>query len=176
MKNVLLSLCLLLLSAPRAADAAFYQWTDTNGVVHFTDDRKKIPKQYHDKAKRIEVREAPAAESAPPREAAPAPAAKEAAPEQRAPGGHDEQWWRERMGELKGELKTLQDQRAGKEQQMVELRRKRTIFQRARDREAVNAMQASIAADEARISDLLNRIAALELAGARAGVPAEWLQ
>ena len=39
---------------------------------------------------------------------------------------------------------------------------------------AVNAMQAEISADEARLSELLNQSAALEREATSAGVPAEW--
>lgn len=171
MRTVLLSLLMFSLLSPSLAGAAFYQWTDANGVVHFTDSRNNIPKQYQDKARRVEVSDAPAV---------PQPAT-EASPRQApgfkvSPGGHDERWWRERFRALRGELKSLQDSRSGKEQQLVELRRKRVIFQRARDRQAVNAMEAEIASYDARISDMLNRIAALELAAAQAGVPVEWRQ
>ena len=172
MKKVLLSLLMLSLLLPVLAVAAFYQWTDTNGVVHFTDNRKNIPKQYQDKAQRVDVSDAPAS-VLPSTEAAP----RQAPPKSSVyPGGHDERWWRERFRALRGELKNWQDARAGKEQQLVELRRKRVIFQRARDRQAVNTMKAEIASDDAKISDMLNRIAALELAAAQAGVPVEWRQ
>jgi hypothetical protein len=172
MKTVLLSLLMFSLLLPATAGAAFYEWTDAGGVVHFTDSRKNIPAQYKEKARRVEVSDAPAM---------PAPAT-EAAPPKAPPasgvsaGGHDERWWRERFRALRAELKALQDARTAKEQQLVELHRKHTIFQRARDRQAENAMDAEIASDDARISEMLNRITALELAAAQAGVPVEWRQ
>lgn len=165
----------LLISAP--AHAAFYQWTDANGVVHMTDDPRNVPKQYKGKAMRIEVRE-PAST---PREAAPEPQSAPAASEADrgaagVTGGHDEAWWRAQFAELRSELTTVQAARSQKEQQLVELRRRRVIFQRARDRVAVHELEAQVSADDARISDLLNRIAALDLAASKAGVPLEWRQ
>ena len=169
------ALCILMLSllTLSCAYASFYQWTDEAGVVHMTDDPDKVPKQYRDKARRLQLPDSPPAPAAAP---APQAAPRAAAKQRLAPGGHDENWWRVRFGGLRGELKALEDARKQKEQQLVELRRKKTIFQRARDRQAVNAKQAEIAADEARIGEVMNKITALELAASRAGVPSEWLQ
>ena len=168
------ALCILMLSllTLSCAYASFYQWTDEAGVVHMTDDPDKVPKQYRDKARRLQLPDSPPAPAAAP---APKAAPRAAAKQRLAPGGHDENWWRDRFGGLRGELKALQDARKQKEQQLVELRRKKTIFQRARDRQAVNAKQAEIAADEARIGEVMNKITALELAASRAGVPSDWL-
>lgn len=174
MKTVLLSILMLSLLVPSLARAAFYQWTDAAGVVHFTDNRSKIPKQYLDKAHRVEVSEPAAGTVISPPE--PTPRAVPVPVPDASPGGHDERWWRDRFKTLRTELKTLQDERSGKEQQLVELRRKRTLFQRARDREAINTMEAQISGADAKISEMLNRIAALELAAAQAGVPVEWRQ
>lgn len=165
----------LLISAP--AHAAFYQWTDAGGVVHMTDDPRNVPKQYKEKAKRIEVKEPPRLHdgAAPEPESAPAASAAESRTAG-APGGHDESWWRARFGELRSELTTVQAARSQKEQQLDELRRRRVLFHRAQDRVAINDLEMKISADDARISDLLNRIAALDLAASKAGVPLEWRQ
>ena len=90
------------------------------------------------------------------------------------PEGHGESWWRKRFALLREELQALESGLSQKQTQLVQLRRKRAIYVRARDREAVNAMQAEIAADEVRIAELLNQLAALELEATREGVPAEW--
>ncbi|ACH39334.1 protein of unknown function, DUF4124-containing [Citrifermentans bemidjiense Bem] len=179
MKTCLPFFLTISLLIPAPASSAFYQWTDAKGVVHMTDDAHKVPKQYKGKATRIEVKEpARLPEAAPPE---PGPAADLAAPaagrgEASVPGGHDETWWRAQFGELRSELKTLQAARSQKEQKLVELRRRRAIFQRSRDRAAINEAEAQASADDARIGDLLNRIAALDLAASKAGVPAEWRQ
>lgn len=174
MKRRLLLLPLFFHLGATFACAAFYQWTDTEGTVHLTDDRNKIPKAYRNKAKQVEVDEPSApAKGAPP---APAPAPRTPAARAPTPGGHGERWWRQRSSALRTELKILQDARAQKEEQLVKLRRERAIFQRARDREAINAMQVRISRDESSINTLLNQLQLLESQAAREGVPPEWLR
>ena len=175
MKIIRLAILILPLLATPLAWADFYQWTDSGGVLHMTDDPDNIPKAYRGKAARLKEgpeTPKPAAGTAPVPRAAP----EASAPKAPTPGGHDEQWWRGRFRGLRAELKSLQDARAQKEQRLVERRRERVIFQRARDRTAINALQAEIASDDARISETLNKITALELAAAREGVPSEWLR
>lgn len=173
LKLYLVSVLLLSLLAPVPARASFYQWTDSDGVVHFTDDRKKIPKHYQDRARRVDVSDKagqppPATDGAVRSEPKPQKAFE--------PGGHNESWWRDRYKNLRSELKALQDGRTRKEQALQELRRKRTFFHKASDRQAINVMEADIASDDAKISEMLNRIQALDLAAAQAGVPLEWRQ
>jgi hypothetical protein len=165
----------VLISAP--AHSAFYQWTDAGGVVHMTDDPRNVPKQYKEKATRIEIKEPPRLRngSAPAPERAPA-ASEADSGAAGSPEGHDESWWRARFRGLRSELTTVQAARSQKEQQLDELRRRRVLFHRAQDRVAINELEAQISADDARISDLLNRIAALDLAASKAGVPLEWRQ
>lgn len=172
MRHLLLSLLILALLSPLPARAAFYQWTDAEGVVHFTDNRNNIPKQYQDRARRVEVSDS--ATTVVPS----AGGAVQLEPQRKAaePGGHGERWWRDRYKTLRNELKSLQDGRTRKEQALEELRRKRTFFHKASDRQAINVMEADIAGDDAKISEMLNRIQALDLAAAQAGVPLEWRQ
>lgn len=176
MKASSLVLLVLLQLTALPVYAAFYQWTDDKGVVHFTDDRNKIPKQYRSRAKepRIPKGTAPAPARAP----APAPAPQPVSPqllEQLArPGGHDQSWWRGRFAALRRELKTFEDGLPRKQEKLIELRRERRIYTRTRDREAVNAMDAEITADEVRIARLRQQLEELELDAAKAGVPAEW--
>lgn len=176
MKITMLFLVVLLQFPAPCAQAAFYQWIDSQGVTHFTDNSDKIPGRYRKKARRIALPDqaAPAPVSAPaPQTAAPAPQTEAQAP---GYGGQTEQWWRGKFSTLRGELKALQDGLPGKEARLAELRRKRVIYSKARDRVAVNSMQAEISADEARVTDLQNQLGALELDAAKALVPAEWRQ
>jgi hypothetical protein len=169
---------LLQLATP-CANAAFYQWTDAKGVEHFTDNRDKIPKRYLKKARKLET----SAEPAPAKDQAPGPQAPQlpsqapaqlSGPQSSGAGGHSEPWWRQRFAELRGDLKALEDGLSRKQEKLVELRRKRAIFVRIKDREAVNAMQDEISADEVCVNELRKRIEALEQEAAREGVPAEW--
>jgi hypothetical protein len=173
MMSALRLVSMLVLLLPSLACADFYQWTDAQGVVHLTDDRRKIPKRYQGKAERLDVPDTPSKPAAAPepRAASPAPEAQSRPP---APAGRDEAWWRGRYNTLRAELKMLQDARAQKEQRLVKLRRERAIFQRARDREAMNLLQGQINSDEARISQVLARLSDLEAEATRAAVPNEW--
>jgi hypothetical protein len=175
--SLLLALILLPLSN---VYAAFYQWTDDSGVLHFTDTRKKIPKKYQKKAKEVTPpgKSSPAASNSP----APAPMSEPRAMEEPSgpaaapltPGGHPEQWWRQRFTALRRELKALQDELPLKQVRLAELRRERRIFTRARDREAINVLEAELNANEARRAEIARELEILEQDAARAEVPAEW--
>ena len=180
MKLALLFFVLLLQAFPAPVRAAFYQWVDAQGVTHFTDDSNKIPSRYQKRAKKLEL----------PEDSAPAPSAKSklspeaaqqaAEPMKPAPalsfGGHPEEWWREQFNTLRTELKNLQDGLADKQAKLAVLRRKRAIYTRAQDREAVNGMQDEISADQLRITQLQGQISELEGRAARAEVPVQWRQ
>ena len=187
MKTIVLLLVIVLLHLPALAHAAVYQWIDADGVTHFTDNPKKIPQQYKGKAKEFKLPEDPAQPKAQSREQPKAnakeqpkaqptvqPAPPEAAPPELLPGGHPEQWWRRRFQALRGQLKALQAGVLEKQARLGQLRRKRAIYVRTTDREAVNAMQAKIASDELRINEVLKQIEALETEATQAGVPEEW--
>ena len=173
MKITLLFLVLLLQLLPTTVDAAYYQWVDSAGVTHFTDDPDKIPAKYKKRAKKLELQEersdaaAPAPQAAAPQAAAPRPA---------RIGGQSEQWWRERFGTLRGELSLQQKLLAEKQARLVELRRKRAIYTRAQDREAVNAMQAEVSAVELHIAELQKQLSDLDLQASQASVPVGWRQ
>jgi predicted nucleic acid-binding Zn-ribbon protein len=83
-------------------------------------------------------------------------------------------WWRQRFAALRSELKALQDGVAQKQTRLVELRRERRIYTRARDREAVNLLTDEISADEVRINQVMKQIDELEQDATRAAVPMEW--
>lgn len=175
MKASSLILLVLLQLTALPVYAAFYQWTDDQGVVHFTDDRDKIPKQYRNRAKEPRIPKGTAPAPAPAPAPQPAPELSPQVLEQLArPGGHDESWWRGRFAALRRELKGLEDSLPLKQEKLVELRRERRIYFRTRDREAVNAMDAEITGVELRIAQLRRQLEELELDAAKAGVPAEW--
>jgi Domain of unknown function (DUF4124) len=47
--NTLIMTTFLVLSAAVAADAATYRWTDSQGVIHFTDSFESVPSEYRHK-------------------------------------------------------------------------------------------------------------------------------
>ena len=169
----LLLLLMVLLAGAGTGQAATYEWVDAGGVVHFTDDPGNIPEKYRDKAKKLEngipniISE---------------PAAPPAAPTitggmtEGANAGHDQQWWHSRYTELRNEIKGVREALPQKKEKLVELRRKRVIFQRGSDRVAYNDLAKEIAADEARLQQLEEQLAALDQEAAKAGVPLEWRQ
>lgn len=97
--------------ASSAVAGGVYQWTDSNGAVHFTDDPGKIPKKYHDTVQEV-VRppdEESEADGASPPEGQPTKPRSGQAPDserrQYTPSeavdahGHNEAWWKQRAKE-----------------------------------------------------------------------------
>ena len=168
MKRALLSLCLVALSLPAVAGMV-YEWTDNEGVVHFTDNPRTIPPKY-----RKGVKERGSENLSPPAPR-PAPAPRSAPPPEVArPGGHPAQWWRQSFQGLRGRIRGLEEGLPAKRDKLLELRRRRTVFHRPVDREAFNRQQAEITADESQIALLKDKLDALELDADREGVPKEW--
>jgi hypothetical protein len=194
MKRVFALLPALLMTVAQPVFAAYYQWTDSNGVVHFTDNRSRIPKQYRKKAKKLNMSEAPPSKGGetPPVQVVPMgsqgasqssgeqpqqkPVEQPARPPQAGPGGHSEQWWRQQFADLKRELGKVQESLTKNRAKLAEAQRKRAIYTRIRDREAVNAAQALVSADESTLNDVMGRMEALSREAAAAGVPPEWRQ
>jgi hypothetical protein len=171
--RMLIALCITMF-AFTAARADVYEWVDGQGVVHFTDNPDKIPGKYRAKAKnkgpaRTGEEAVPPAQEKSPAIALPPPG-KKVEPY----GGHDEKWWRAGFREVRAELKNLQDQLPAKNDALAELRRKRAIYQKARDRVAYYDLADEIAKDEEKIKALQERLATLDADATRAGVPFEW--
>ncbi len=69
--------CLLLFLSPAPARADIYQWEDSQGTIHFTDDATTIPAKYRKNASKL-IREAPSVIS--PEETYPSPESMPTAP------------------------------------------------------------------------------------------------
>jgi chromosome segregation ATPase len=173
MKTTALVLLMLSCSAP-LAHAAFYEWVDSSGVTHFTDDHSKIPAKYRKKAKKVKIQEEPAQAREKAVQPPTQPSPQQLEPQSANPGGHAEDWWRGRFAALRGELKSIEERQPEKQAKLAELRRQRAIYQRGSDREAMNALQSEISADESRADELRNLLNKLELDASRAAVPLEW--
>ena len=155
-----------------AADAATYQWTDSLGGVHFTDNADNIPAKYRNKAREVAVTpeyEAPAQ----PQKQIDSPAARE---KQSSHDGKDEKWWRSSFQALRNEMKIIQDNLPEKKAQLEELRRLRTIYQKPSGRIAYYDKLNEIEQDEARVAELQKQLADLDTKASRAAVPMEWRQ
>jgi hypothetical protein len=154
-----------------AALGEVYEWTDSQGGVHFTDNADKIPAKYRNKARQkelqpvIEIRDEPAQAVSQPAQSTPSPY-----------GDHNETWWRDSYSALRNEIKHIQDNLPYKREKLTQLRRKREIYQKPSGRIAYYDMIKEIERDETRVKELQKELADLDVKAAKAGVPQAWRQ
>ncbi|UFS69827.1 DUF4124 domain-containing protein [Geomonas sp. RF6] len=189
MRRVALITVLLLQMPLICQGAPVYEWKDSRGVLHFTDNIKNVPNSYRDK---VRVRDFGPPEPSP--QGAPGGAVGggtggapggSTAPAQTLPsvvgkpsgdtyGGRTGLWWRSRFETARTQIATLQNGLSAKQQRLTESRRRHVIFQRPKDRVASNELAAEIDKDQARITELQEELKILQQEADRAGVPAEW--
>jgi hypothetical protein len=151
--------------------AEVYEWTDSQGGVHFTDNADKIPAKYRNKAREkevqpvIEVKDEPAQAVTPTAQSTPS-----------SYGDHNETWWRTSYSGLREEMKNIQENLPDKRAKLTQLRRQREIYQKPSGRIAYYDMLREIERDEARVKELQKEIADLDDKAAKAGVPLGWRQ
>jgi hypothetical protein len=177
MRSFLLLIGILFIIA--AAHAATYEWVDSQGVIHFTDDPDKIPFKYRNKARQLDLTPAPGEKELPPAQPPRQPAVESVPAADNAGslyGGHNESWWRASFKAWRDEMKTIQENLPGKKERLNVLRRKRIIYQKPGDRTAYYDLSAEIEKDEARIKEVQNQLAALDAEADKSGVPLEWRQ
>ena len=155
-----------------AADAATYEWTDSQEGSHFTDDADKIPAKYRNKARELVMTPAMAAPSQP-QDQIVSPAVRENVSSH---GGHDEMWWRSSFQLLRDEMKNIQENLPVKRDKLLELRRQRTVYQKPDERIAYYDKLREIERDEARVTELQKQLDDLDTKAAKAAVPLEWRQ
>jgi len=174
-------LIMLLQGAGICQGAAVYEWKDNAGVLHFTDDPKKVPSRYRDKVQKRDMggdetkKDAtPPVQVIPSTPTPPIQPPPSAQPRADMLGGHSGGWWRNRFASLKTQIAALQGGLSGKEQRLNDVRRKHLIFQRPQDRTAANELASEIDRDQTRMKELEAELAALQQDADRAGVPPEW--
>jgi chromosome segregation ATPase len=172
MRTFILLTGVMVMVAVAVADAATYEWTDSRGGVHFTDDSDKIPAKYRNKAREVNVTPENVAPSQPQSRIVP-PAARES---ESSYGGHNEMWWRSSFKTLRKEMKNIQENLPRKRDQLAKLRRQRTIYQKPSGRIAYYDMLREIERDEARVTELQKQLAELDTKANKAGVPLGWRQ
>jgi hypothetical protein len=149
--------------------AGIFQWEGSDGVVHFTDNPANIPSAYRKKARELDLKSDVST---------PAAAIPETAPvaQKQGPGDvqPDEQLWKRRYALLRAEIKSLNDGLPARREELIEIGRKRTKFQKGSDRIAYNNLSAAITRDEERIKELEKKLEELDLEAARSAVPLEW--
>ncbi len=165
MRIFILSIAIMFLAAVAFADT--FEWTDSQGGTHFTDDIDKVPARYRNKAQKLNVEPIIQKEQ----QAAPAPATR---PAQNLYGGHDEAWWRSRFSALRNEMKALQDGLPAKREAFMTKHRRHVIFSKPGDRVAQNDLDDDVKKDEARIEEIRKQLDALDIEASKAGVPLEW--
>lgn len=173
MRIFLLSFGIMVMVA--VAHAATYQWTDNQGGTHFTDDPDKIPAKYRKKVREMNVEPVQEEKRVSPQPAA-EPVTPPAAKAKSLYGGHDEGWWRSAFSALRREMKSIEENLPAKRDNLTKLTRRRTLYHKASDRTAYNALNEEIEKDEARIKELQKKLADLDAEAAKAGVPLEWRQ
>ncbi len=172
-----LSMMFLLISI--MAHAAMYEWKDEKGVVNFTDNPEKIPAKYKKRVKKRPSIGIDSTESA----TAPAPEIKQKTPDavttpmkekELTYGGHNEEWWRSSFVRIREELKNMQDRLPEKKQDLEIARRKMTIYQYPKYRQAYYDLKSEIEKDGARIEELNNQLQTLDNDASKAAVPFDW--
>jgi hypothetical protein len=152
------------------AHADTYQWTDSHGVLHFTDSLDKVPANYLKKVRKVDVNPVIQENRQPSqqRQNSLTPTVKNIF------GGHDQEWWRSSFMRLRIEIKNIQDGLPEKKTGLTDLRRKYVIYNKPSTRIAYNELYEDIEKDEARVVELQKQLADLDDAAAKAGVPMEW--
>ena len=196
-KCVGILMVLLVFGLTRYVSAETYQWTDSAGGVHFTDDLSKVPLKYQEKVK---VRPS----SAPAERPVSIPSAQQPVPEARDPreledrlrAGKSEEWWRAAFTDLRKESKKIADELPGKREELKAQHRKYVIsmgrnpksgetepdrfFNKSptstlsKNRAAYYQLKSEIESDETRVKALDEKLKTLNLDADRAGVPMEW--
>jgi hypothetical protein len=159
---------------PVVALSEIYEWTDSKGVVNFTDDLNKVPARYR---KQITERDSPQeVRNVSPAAVTPPPRSQNPAASPVLYGDHDQSWWRSNFSSLRQEIKSIEANLPGKREKLAEIKRKRVIYQRTRDRVAYNELDADITKDEEKLKELQDKLRALDDEANRGGVPQEWRQ
>ncbi len=167
MRIFIMSIGIMVMAAAAFADT--FEWTDSQGGIHFTDNIDKVPAKYRDKAQKVDIQPIIQGEE----KTAPTPATPAI---QNLYGGHDEGWWRSRFSALRNEMKTIQDGLPAKREQFTNQHRRYIIFNKPQDRLAQNDLNDDIKKDEARIEEIRKQLDELDIEASKAGVPLEWRQ
>jgi hypothetical protein len=174
MKKYIFIIGFLLMLVPSFAFADIYYWTDTEGVLHITDDMDNIPPEYREKldtmetegvVKGVKVKAAKDAKAAKPE--------KPKDPEQEIYGDHPLNWWRLTFNRLRGEIDSARKELEQKEQFIEMFRRGRRLGQRNNPTEIETLEKYSVEMPliEKRLDGLEDRLKDLKRSARRGGVP-----
>jgi hypothetical protein len=174
MKKLAIILCFVL--AATGAVAATYQWTDKEGVVHYTDNPDRISPQYQQKALERDVTPLQPLKSETPRpEPAASPSPPPAVTGEGLYCGAGAAVWQKRFKNLRDERRNLDEALPEMEKELKRLRIKSLSrtgsegYYTSKKQYVEQAEQFKLI--QARSEDLDKRIADLEMEAARCGVP-----
>lgn len=164
---------LLLVAAAGTVLGQTYEWTDTGGVVHFTDNPDKVPRKYRGTVRVRDSLGGALEEQSPKQQPTPGTIAE---PPKGEPlyGGKPFSWWQGRYRELARERQGAVAQLEELKGKDVAVKRKKLILQRASDRLAVKEVQEEIVSQQERLKSIDEKIGSLEAEALRAGVPSRW--
>jgi hypothetical protein len=176
------ALAILLALASGAGAAGIYQWTDSKGVVHFTDDPGKVPKKYHDTVLEVqppdeesEPNGTPSPEGRPTSKPVPAPDADEYSPSEAVDAyGHNRDWWRQRVQEWRDKKAEAQAKLADAQER---LGRERFLNQTAGNMKRIQDISAEVSMFEEQVREAEHMLAEeLPDEARKAQAPPGWLR
>jgi hypothetical protein len=178
----LCALCLVSHSAVTAAGetgANVYQWTDSHGTVHYTDNPLSIPAR---SSNRIIKRESIKGVATPQQDRKEETA--RTIPKNNKTdlyGGHDESWWRDRYASLRSQIRQIKESAPGKQTLLRELHYNKAASAYihykgtySENRTAYRQLYQEIKNDEARLVELEKDLESIEVEASRNGVPFDW--
>lgn len=155
----------------QSAGAEVYEWVDDRGVVNFTDSLEKIPPRYKGIAREKDLSQQKNITIV--TEEAPQVSPQQQPPAQKTYGGHDARWWRTAIAALRSDIAAIEEGLPTKRQELERLQRRRVLYHKAVDRIAANKLGNEIESDEGRLRELQEKLNALQMQAAEAGVPQE---
>ena len=177
----------LLLAAVSAAWGSTYEWVDSSGVTHFTDNPDSVPAKYRSRIRVLdsvkpEEQSTPPSQQTEPADEKTGPATPAAGGRKGTPppkplrGGRTEDGWRAAFSDLRLQIKNIEEALPDKRQRLIELHRQRILYTKARDRVAYNDLDEEIQRDETRLKDLRQQLDILTKEADMNDIPMEWRQ
>ncbi len=176
---------------PNLVAADIYKWIDDQGGIHFTDNYESIPEIYRTK-NRVTIEEKQSTKSSEtsqtqgtgssPETTGPSSGAKSLRTVKVDKNGHDEEWWNQRVMEVKDKLRQLLKEKGKLESDLQELsKRYRNPAFGSRGRKTlepeVEDLQKKIKALDENITEIKETLEkTLPEEAAKAEAPAEWLR
>jgi DNA repair exonuclease SbcCD ATPase subunit len=142
-------------------------------VLNFTDDPAHVPEKYRSKVRKrqdIKSNITRKVETLPET----VPASPETGPEEKIFDGKPISQWKSEYEELKGKVDELKAKLQTLKEEQNALQRKRILYHKSSDRQAINVKSEDIKEVENRISDAENNLSTFMKIADRADLPSGW--